>query len=119
MSPFRPGRKTYLWGFGCPYPQRASGWSDRSPHPTADASGHSLLLGSGGVGKRSWIHASPQRCLVGDASGRLIAVEVEVQRDHALATEVEGAKGGYARPRLVEPRQGVVRILGDVLRHAA
>ena len=33
--------------------------------------------------------------------------------------EVEGAKGGYARPRLVEPQQGVVRTLADVLRHAA
>src|SRR5438270_11742952 len=59
----------------------------------------------------------PERCLAGDGSGRLIAVMVEVQRNHALAAEVEGAKGGYARPRLVEPQQGVVRILGDVLRH--
>src|SRR3954464_6087296 len=44
---------------------------------------------------------------------------VEAQRNHALAREVEGTKGGYARPRLVEPQQGVVRTLADVLRHAA
>src|SRR6266571_4466961 len=44
---------------------------------------------------------------------------VEVQRNHALAADVEGAKGGYARPRLVEPQHGVVRTLADVLRHAA
>src|SRR5262245_8675942 len=61
----------------------------------------------------------PQRGLVGDGSGRLIAVKVEVQRNHALAAEVDGAKGGYPRPRLVEPQQGVVRTLADVLRHAA
>src|SRR5437762_11947145 len=61
----------------------------------------------------------PQRCLAGNGSGRLIAVMVEVQRNHALAAEVEGAKGGYARPRLVEPQHGVVRTLDDVLRHAA
>src|SRR5687767_9072124 len=53
----------------------------------------------------------PERRLVGGGSGRLIAVKVEVQRNHALATEVDGAKGGYARPRLVEPQQGVVRTL--------
>src|SRR5205807_8651407 len=40
----------------------------------------------------------PERFLAGDGSGRLIAVMVEVQRNHALAAEVEGAKGGYARP---------------------
>src|SRR5437762_8107874 len=61
----------------------------------------------------------PERCLAGDGRGRLIAVMVEVQRNHALAAEVEGAKGGYARPRLVEPQQSVVRTLTDVLRHAA
>src|SRR5947209_18871159 len=61
----------------------------------------------------------PQRLLAGDGTGRLIAVKVDVQRNHALAAEVEGAKGGYARPRLVEPQQGVVRTLADVLRHAA
>src|SRR5216110_3909013 len=61
----------------------------------------------------------PERCLAGDGSGRLIAVMVEIQRNHALAAEVEGAKGGYARPRLVEPQQDVVRTLADVLRHAA
>src|SRR5437868_14152786 len=61
----------------------------------------------------------PQRCLAGDGFGRLIAVMVEVHRNHALAAHVVGAKGGYARPRLVDPQQGVVRILGDVLRHAA
>src|SRR5437879_7673128 len=59
----------------------------------------------------------PQRFLAGDGSGRLIAVKVDVQRNHALAAEVEGAKGGYARPRLVEPQQDVVRTLADVLRH--
>jgi hypothetical protein len=31
----------------------------------------------------------------------------------------DGAKGGYAWPRLVEPQQGVVRILGEILHHAA
>src|SRR5947199_7656142 len=61
----------------------------------------------------------PERCLAGDGRGRLIAVMVEVQRNHALAAEVEGAKGGYTRPRLVEPQQCVVRTLADVLRHAA
>src|SRR5947208_8781400 len=61
----------------------------------------------------------PERCLAGDGRSRLIAVMVEVQRNHALAAEVEGAKGGYARPRLVEPQQGVVWTLADVLRHAA
>src|SRR5437763_14240498 len=60
----------------------------------------------------------PERCLAGDGSGRLIAVMIEVQRNHALAAEVEGAQGGYARPRLVEPQQNVVRTLADVLRHA-
>src|SRR4051794_33313256 len=44
---------------------------------------------------------------------------VEVQRHHALAAEVEGAKGAYAGPRFVEPQQGVIRTLADVLRHAA
>src|SRR5437868_5793412 len=38
----------------------------------------------------------PERCLVGDGLGRLSAVKVESQRDHALAAEVEGAKGGDA-----------------------
>src|SRR5262249_57005422 len=61
----------------------------------------------------------PERCLVGDGSGRLIAVKVEVQRNHDRAAAVDGAQCGYARPRLVEPQQGVVRTLGDVLRHAA
>src|SRR5438874_5956912 len=61
----------------------------------------------------------PQGCFAGDGSGRLIAVIVEVDRNHALAAEVEGAKGGYARPRLVDPQQGVVRTLADVLRDAA
>src|SRR5215469_8073478 len=59
----------------------------------------------------------PQRCLAGDGSGCLIAVKVEVQRNHALAAEVDGAKGGYARPRLVEPQQGVVRTLAEVTVH--
>src|SRR5215467_2397509 len=61
----------------------------------------------------------PERCLAGDGSGRLIAVKVEAQRNHALSAEVDSAKCGYARPRLVEPQQGVVRTLADVLRHAA
>ena len=56
---------------------------------------------------------------MGDGTGRMIAVKVEAQRDHALAAEVDGAKGGFTRPRLVEPQQGVVRTLADVLRHAA
>src|ERR1041384_1432580 len=55
----------------------------------------------------------PQRCLAGDGSGCLIAVKVEIQRNHGLAAEVEGAKGGHTRPRLVEPQQGVVRTLGE------
>jgi hypothetical protein len=38
----------------------------------------------------------PERCFVRDGSSRLIAVKVEVQCNHALATEVHGAKGGYA-----------------------
>jgi hypothetical protein len=45
----------------------------------------------------------PERCLVGDGSGRLIAVKVEAQHNYARAAAVEGAKGGDARPRLVEP----------------
>src|SRR5258706_14325419 len=57
----------------------------------------------------------PQRCLVGDGSGRLIAVDVEAERDHGLAAEVDGAQGGGARPRLVEPQQGVARTLAGVL----
>src|SRR5262249_32021840 len=61
----------------------------------------------------------PQWRLVGDGCGRLIAVKVEVQRDHARAATVKGAEGGDARPRLVEPQQGVVRTLGVVLCHAA
>src|SRR5262249_23970965 len=61
----------------------------------------------------------PERRLAGDGPGRLIAVKVEVQRNHALAAAVEGAKGGYARPRLVEPQQGVVRTLTVVLCHPA
>src|SRR5438309_1476994 len=61
----------------------------------------------------------PQRCLVGDGSGRLIAVKVEVQRNHDWAAAVEGTQGGYTRPRFVEPQQDVVRALADVLRHAA
>src|SRR5262245_52415856 len=61
----------------------------------------------------------PVRRLVGDGSGRLIAVKVEVQCNHARAAHVESAKGGYTRPRLVEPQQGVVRTLGEVFRHAA
>src|SRR5262249_32738106 len=61
----------------------------------------------------------PQWRLAGDGSGRLIAVKVEAQRNHARAATVKGAKGGDARPRLVEPQQGVVRTLADVLRHAA
>ena len=81
---------------------------------------HSLLLSSVGIGKRSWIHACHTRCLAGDGCGRLIAVQVEVHRHHALATGIgDGAKGGDAWPRLVEPQQGVVGILGDVLHHAA
>src|SRR5262245_26562649 len=47
----------------------------------------------------------PERGLAGDGSGRLIAIKVEVQRNHARAAEVDGAKGGHARPRLVESQQ--------------
>src|SRR5262249_41156820 len=61
----------------------------------------------------------PARFLVGGGFGRLIAVKVEVQGDHARATAVEGAEGGDARPRRVEPKEGVVRTLAVVLRHAA
>jgi len=51
----------------------------------------------------------PERCLAGDGPGRLIAVKVEVQRNHALAAEVEGAKGRHARPGLVDTPARVVR----------
>src|SRR6202040_271760 len=61
----------------------------------------------------------PERCLAGDGPGRLIAVEVEAQRDHDRSAAVDGAKGGGARTRLVEPHQGVARTLADVLHHAA
>jgi hypothetical protein len=61
----------------------------------------------------------PQRCLAGDGSGRLIAVEVEAERRHDRAAEADGAQGGGARPRLVEPQQGGARTLADVLHHAA
>src|SRR5262249_56511406 len=61
----------------------------------------------------------PARFLVGGGFGHLIAVKVEVQGDHARATAVEGAEGGDARPRRVEPKEGVVRTLAVVLRHAA
>src|SRR5262249_55528262 len=60
----------------------------------------------------------PQRALACNGSGRLIAVKVQVHGNHARAAHVEGAKGGYARPRLVEPQQGVVWILREVLHDA-
>src|SRR5437763_1932477 len=78
-----------------------------------------LRLRSVGIGKAFLDPRLPQRRLAGDGSGRLIAVMVEVHRNHALAAEVEGAKSGYARPRLVEAQQGIVRTLAEVLRHAA
>src|ERR1700730_18495061 len=37
----------------------------------------------------------PQRRFAGDGSDRLIAVMVEAHRNHGLATDVEGAKGGH------------------------
>src|SRR5260370_20038078 len=40
-------------------------------------------------------------------------------RSLAWAAAVDGAKGGGARPRLVEPQQGVARTLAEVLHHAA
>src|SRR5262249_58697687 len=49
--------------------------------------------------------------LTGGGSGCLIAVKVEVQRDHARAAAVKGAKGGDARPRLVDAQQSGVRTL--------
>src|SRR5262249_42131830 len=49
----------------------------------------------------------------------LIAVKVEVQRNHDRAAEIDGAEGSHAWPRLVEPQQDVVRTLAEVLRHAA
>src|SRR5262249_34980877 len=61
----------------------------------------------------------PERCLVGEGSGRLIAVKVEAQRHHALAAHVVSTDGGYARARAVEPKKGVERTLADILRHAA
>src|SRR5262245_27285743 len=61
----------------------------------------------------------PQRRFAGDGSGRLIAVEVEVERHHDRAREGHDAQGGDAWPRLVEPQQGAVRTLADVLHHAA
>jgi hypothetical protein len=45
----------------------------------------------------------PQRRLAGGGLFRLIAVVEEAQRSHALSADVEGAKGGYSRPRRVEP----------------
>ena len=54
----------------------------------------------------------PERCLAGNGPGGLIAVEVEAERDHDRAAAVDGAKGGGARPRLVEPQQGVAWTLG-------
>ena len=56
--------------------------------------------------------------LAGDGPGRLIAVEVEAERNHRAAV-VDGAKSGGARPRLIEPQQGVARTLGDLLHYAA
>ena len=61
----------------------------------------------------------PRRCLAGDGLGRLIAVVIEAQRNHALAADVERAKGGDAGSGRVEAQQGVVRTLADILRHAA
>src|SRR5436305_3371345 len=60
----------------------------------------------------------PERCLAGDGRGRLITVQVEVERDHRAA-EVDGAEGGGTRTRLVEPHESVARTLRDVLQHAA
>src|SRR5439155_11531461 len=61
----------------------------------------------------------PQRLLARHDSGRLIAVEVEAERHHDRAAAVDGAQGGGAWPRLVEPQQGVARTLAGVLHDAA
>src|SRR5260370_32772858 len=61
----------------------------------------------------------PQRCLAGDGSGRLIAVEVETERRHDRPAVRHDEQGGGAGPRLVEPQQGAVWTLADALHHAA
>src|SRR5207302_2415965 len=45
----------------------------------------------------------PERGLVGGGFGRLIAVKVDIQPNHDRAAAVDGSKGGYGWPRLVEP----------------
>src|SRR5580693_8443610 len=73
--------------------------------------GHSLLLRLRRRREVLLHPRVPQRLLAGDGSGRLIAVQVEAQCNHTLAAHAEGAQGGYARPRLVDPQQGVARFL--------
>src|SRR5688572_12736371 len=53
----------------------------------------------------------PVRRLVRHGFGRVVAVEVEAQRDHALAAETDCAKRADTRPRLVEPQQHSLRTL--------
>src|SRR5258708_1944220 len=95
--------------------------AEGAPRPPGDARGRRLfLLARLRRHREAFLNPRlPERCLAGDGSRRLIAVMVEVQRNHARAAAVEGAQRGYARPRLVEPQQGVVRIFGVVLHHAA
>src|SRR5216684_3052254 len=61
----------------------------------------------------------PERCLAGDGSGRLIAVEVETERRQDRLAERHDEQGRDAGPRLVEPHQGAGRTLADALHHAA
>src|SRR5260370_36343461 len=61
----------------------------------------------------------PERGLVGGGFGRLIAVKVDIQPNHDRAAAVDGSKGGYGWPPLVQPYQDVVPTLVDVLYHSA
>src|SRR5215831_2149938 len=63
----------------------------------------------------------PQRRFAGGGCGRLIAVEVEVERRHDRAAEGDDGQGGGAGPRLVEPQQGaaITLAVADELHHAA
>src|ERR1700737_136566 len=53
----------------------------------------------------------PERRLVGDGFGRLIAVKVDVQPNHNRAAAVDGSKGGYGWLWVFEPVQDGVPAL--------
>src|SRR5580658_3361309 len=60
------------------------------PHTTGVHSRDSRSFALARLGRRGeafFNPRSPERCLAGDGFGRLIAVEVEVKCDHALAAE--------------------------------